>query len=73
MRDSMVMGTGMITLPPLLSCETGATQQEIQPTGKTVTHPNVDNLRVVGLTDSSMTVDQIPASPWPVKRGVRYS
>lgn len=64
MRDSMVIGTGMIALPPLLSRETGATQQEMQPPSKIVTHPNVDNLRVVGLTDPSMTVDQIPASPW---------
>ena len=64
MRESVVMGTGMIALPTLLACETGATQQEIPPASKIVTHPNVDNLRVVSLADSSMTVDQIPASPW---------
>ena len=64
MKDSMVMGTGMIALPALLSSETGATQTGTQPAGKIVTHPNIDNLRVVSLTDSSMTLDQIPASPW---------
>jgi len=64
MKNSMVMGTGVIALPSLLSCETGTPQEAIQPANKIVTHPNVDNLRVVSLSDSSMTVDQIPASPW---------
>ena len=64
MKESVLVGTGMIALPPLLACETGATQQQVQPSGKIVTHPNVDNLRVVSLADASMTVDQIPASPW---------
>lgn len=31
---------------------------------KTVVHPNVDNLRVVGITDSSMTRDVEPHSDW---------
>jgi hypothetical protein len=64
MKETMVMGSGMIALPSFLLCNTQAEQQSIKPANKIVTHPNVDNLRVVSLADPSMTIDQIPVSTW---------
>ncbi len=59
MKETVVMGTGMVAIPAFISFEAPANQREIQPVDKIVTEPNVDNLRVVGIGDPSMTIDHI--------------
>ena len=59
MKKSLVMGAGIAAFPSVFSSETHGKDRV-----KIVTHPNVDNLRVVGITDSSMTRTMKPASPW---------
>lgn len=58
-RESFIMGTAITVFPTVLS-----------PTGfakdvrKMVVHPNIDNLRVVGIGDEAMTRDLHPNSSW---------
>ncbi len=59
MKETVVMGTGVIALPAFITYETPANQRENQPVDKIVAHPNVDNIRVVGIGDPSMTIDRI--------------
>ena len=40
-------------------------QERVIDIPKTVVHPNVDNLRVIGITDENMTRDHDPNCSWP--------
>jgi len=59
MKQGIIAGT-MITAFPTVFIRKGHTAWA----RKTVVHPNVDNLRVVGITDSNMTKDIDPVSSW---------
>lgn len=52
MKQALVMGTAISTFPTILAGESRA--RDIP---RIVPHPNVDNLRVVGITDQAMTRD----------------
>ncbi len=58
-KDSIILGSAAAALPTVLSCKSQA-----EPIERVITHPNIDNLRVVGITDQAMTRDQDPASSW---------
>ena len=51
-KDSMLLGTTIKAFSAILSCKARNTAYG----RKTVVHPNVDNLRVVGMTDPKMTI-----------------
>lgn len=59
MKETVVVGTGLMALPAFISNEAPANQPENQPVNKIVAEPNVDNFRVVGIGDPSMTIDRI--------------
>ncbi|MFC1533640.1 DUF362 domain-containing protein [Thermodesulfobacteriota bacterium] len=59
MKKSFVMGAALTAFPAVL-----APSGHAENIKKTVVHPNVDNLRVVGITDSAMTRDQVLGASW---------
>ena len=59
MKNAVIMGTAMTALPATLFGREPAVNVP-----KTVVHPNVDNLKVVGIFDEAMTRDQNPYSSW---------
>lgn len=56
------MGAAITGLPSSVGCK-----DRPKNIRKMVVHPNVNNLRVVGITDSSMTKDHNPASSWALQ------
>jgi hypothetical protein len=62
MKKTIVMGTAMAAFPTVI-----ARKGRAENTGKMVVHPNVDNLRVVGITDTAMTTSHQPVSPWAIQ------
>jgi hypothetical protein len=63
LKKTMVIGTAVVAFPPPLSCKS----QPKKAAKKVVVHPNVDNLRVVGITDTAMTKAYEPASSWALQ------
>ena len=59
MKKTIVMGTAITAFPAVISRESRA-----RTNAKVVVHPNIDNLRVVGITDTSMTKGHEPGIPW---------
>lgn len=59
MKKTIVMGTAIAAFPTVISRESQAKN-----IAKVVVHPNVDNLRVVGITDTAMTKAYEPVSSW---------
>lgn len=59
MKKTMVMGATIVAFPTVLTRKSRAKN-----TTKLVVHPNVDNCRVVGITDTAMTRASKPVSPW---------
>ncbi len=62
MKKTMVMGTTIAAFPTIFTSKSRA-----KSVAKLVVHPNVDNLRVVGITDTAMTKASEPGSPWRVQ------
>lgn len=62
MKKSLVASAGIAAFPALLSSESQGKERP-----KIVPHPNVDNLRVVGLTDPSMTKHDEPRASWAIQ------
>ncbi len=58
-KEAIIVGTAMTAVPTLLIPKARASW-----TRKTVVHPNVDNLRIVGITDNRMTTAIEPVSSW---------
>jgi hypothetical protein len=58
-KKATIMGTAMAAFPTLLLRKLRASWAQ-----KTVVHPHVDNLRVVAITDSTMTKAIEPCSTW---------
>ena len=58
LKKTIVTGGAMAASPALLLGKAKAAQEKI------ITHPNVDNRRVVGVTDKSMTRSLAPRSSW---------
>jgi hypothetical protein len=58
-KNSAVLGAGIATCPTLISSNAKAGK-----TPKFKIHPNIDNLRVVGITDPSMTKDKLTGASW---------
>ncbi|MFC1866728.1 DUF362 domain-containing protein [Thermodesulfobacteriota bacterium] len=58
-KKSLVMGAALTAFPSAL-----ATKGMAKDIKRVVLHPNVDNLRVVGITDAAMTRDHGPNSSW---------
>ena len=61
----MVMGAGIAAFPAVITSKSRAKSM-----AKLVVHPNVDNLRVVGITDTAMTKVSKPVSPWKVQNKI---
>lgn len=60
MKDTILFGTAITAFPAVLKCKTrNATAGR-----KTVVHPNLDNLRVVSVTDPRMTISSKPICDW---------
>ena len=59
LSDSLVMGSAIITGPSAFSPYSFG--RDIK---KISVHPNIDNLRVVGITDNKMTRDLDPGASW---------
>jgi hypothetical protein len=59
MKETIVLGTAMTAFPTVFIRKTSAAWVP-----RTVVHPNVNNLRVVGITDNSMTSAVKPDSSW---------
>ena len=64
-KKTVVMGAAFAGFPAVITGKSRA--KEI---GKLVVHPNVDNLRVVGITDAAMTRGSEPVSPWKVQNKI---
>ena len=62
MKKTIVMGTAIAAFPTVISRESQAKN-----IAKVVVHPNVDNLRVVGITDTAMTKAYEPVSSWAIQ------
>jgi hypothetical protein len=62
MKKAAVMGTAVTAFPTVFVRKAPAMWEP-----KTVIHPNVDNLRVVGITDTQMTKAVKPVSSWAVQ------
>lgn len=58
-KQAIVMGTAITAFPTLLLPKVRAAWAR-----NTIVHPNVDNLRVVGITDTKMTKATETGSPW---------
>ena len=65
MKKTMVMGACVAAFPAVI---TGKSRANHIP--KLVVHPNVDNLRVVGITDTAMTRASEPVSPWHIQNKI---
>lgn len=63
LKDSIVAGTAVTAFPGVLS----AFNNKDEKWDKIVVHPNVDNLKVVGITDPKMTSIQRPICDWPTQ------
>jgi len=61
-KKTMVMGATVAAFPTVITSKSRAKNIT-----KLVVHPNVDNLRVVGITDTAMTKASEPVSPWKVQ------
>jgi len=61
-KKSIVIGAGIVAVPTALTGETPAKKMR-----KMVVHPQVDNLRVVAITDPAMTRDVEPFTSWAVQ------
>lgn len=59
MKKAFIAGAAITAFPALWVPKSRAAWAR-----KTAVHPNVDNLRVVGITDSAMTRDLEPVSSW---------
>ena len=59
MKQAVVAGAALTALPTIMVRKAPAAWAR-----KTVVHPNVDNLRVVGLTDARMTKEQKTGIAW---------
>jgi hypothetical protein len=64
-KKTMVMSTGIAAFPTFITSKSRAESM-----AKLVVHPNVDNLRVVGITDTAMTKVSKPVSPWEVQNKI---
>jgi len=62
MKKTMVTGATIAAFPTVLTSKSRAKNN-----AKLVVHPNVDNLRVVGITDTAMTRASEPVSPWRIQ------
>jgi hypothetical protein len=62
MKKTMVMGAAIAAFPTVLTSKSRA-----KPNVKLVVHPHVDNLRVVGITDATMTTSHKPGSSWKIQ------
>jgi hypothetical protein len=62
MKKAIVMGTAIAAFPTVITSKSRA-----ENIAKVVVHPNVDNLRVVGITDTAMTKAHEPVSPWVIQ------
>jgi hypothetical protein len=60
MKDTILLGSALTAFPTILTCKT----RNATAGGKTVVHPNVDNLRVVSVTDPKMTISSKPICDW---------
>ena len=61
-KKAIVMGTAVAAFPTVIPSKSRA-----ENIAKVVVHPNVDNLRVVGITDTAMTKTHEPVSPWLIQ------
>jgi len=59
MKEALIAGAAITAFPTLWIPKVRAAWAR-----NTAVHPNVDNLRVVGITDAAMTRDLEPVSPW---------
>lgn len=59
MKETVVLGAGMVAVTAIVSNESPFNQKKDLSSDETASNPNVDNLRVVGIGDPSMTIDQI--------------
>jgi hypothetical protein len=59
LKNSIIMGAAITAFPTVLVRKARAAWAR-----KTVVHPNVNNLRVVGITDGAMTKAKEPFSSW---------
>jgi len=62
MKKAIVMGTAIVGFPTVIPSKSRAGDIT-----KVVVHPNVDNLRVVGITDTAMTKAYEPVSSWGIQ------
>ncbi|MBW2564578.1 MAG: hypothetical protein JRE29_11200, partial [Deltaproteobacteria bacterium] len=62
MKKAIVMGTAIVGFPTVIPSKSRAGNIT-----KVVVHPNVDNLRVVGITDTAMTKAYEPVSSWVIQ------
>lgn len=60
-KNSIAAGAGLSVFPMAVP---SFSSQPIKASRKIVVHPDVDNLRVVGITDESMIRDHEPVSSW---------
>jgi hypothetical protein len=61
-KKTMVMGAAVAAFPTVITNKSRAKN-----IAKLVIHPNVDNLRVVGITDTNMTDAYEPVSSWKIQ------
>ena len=59
MKKTVIMGAAATAFPTIIAKKSRAKSID-----KLVVHPDVDNLRVVGITDSNMTIDNAAVSSW---------
>lgn len=59
MKNTIVLGSALTAFPTALTRKSHG-----RGGNKIIVHPNVDNLRVVGITDKGMTRDHAPSSSW---------
>jgi hypothetical protein len=59
MKKSLALGASISAFPAVITSTSRA-----EMINKVVVHPNVDNLKVVGLTDEAMTTVHKPNAPW---------
>jgi len=58
-KNTAIIGAGITAFPFVFIRRSNAAWER-----KTVIHPNVDNLRVVGITDPGMTREVEPRASW---------
>jgi len=59
MKKALAVGATISTFPTVISCKSRTGKIP-----KLIVHPNVENLRVVGITDTAMTTANKPGSTW---------